>query len=79
MSERCPATTRHIPIFSTQAVGLQCRFTSGHDGDHCGSSGLSTGDVFWPQATENAGLPDEDRIREAMAVAQEHPGRIVTR
>lgn len=25
------------------------------------------------------GSPDEDRIREAMAAAQEHPGRIITR
>lgn len=49
-SGRCPATTRHIPLYSTQSVGLQCKFTSGHDGDHAGGAGLSTGDVFWPQA-----------------------------
>jgi hypothetical protein len=62
--------------------GLQCRFTEGHDGDHCAVAtwSFAQGDVFWPQeATADAAPSDEDRIRDAMAEAQDHPGRVVTR
>ena len=65
MDDQCPATTRHTPLYSVETYGLQCKFTKGHDGDHCGSVGLATGDVFWPQDT--------------MAEAQDHPGRVITR
>jgi len=62
--------------------GLQCQFTRGHDGDHCATAtwSFAQGDIFWPQATESDAAPSgEDRIREAMAEAQDHPGRVVTR
>lgn len=48
-SERCPATIRHTPSFSVITVGVQCKYTRGHDGDHAGHAGFSEGDVFWPQ------------------------------
>ena len=80
MSDQCPATTRHTPRGSVEVRGLQCRFTRGHDGDHCANAGFGKGDVFWPQeAIADHASSGEDRIREAMAEAQDHPGRIVTR
>ncbi len=80
MAGRCPATTRHTLPGSIEVYGLQCHFARGHDGDHCAYSGFGRGDVFWPQqAMADADPSAEDRIREAMAEAQDHPGRVVTR
>lgn len=80
MTDRCPATTRHIPPHSLQAFGAQCKYAKGHDGDHCGSPGLDAGDVFWPQETTTVADPDDEaRIREALAEASDYPGRIITR
>lgn len=46
-ARRCPATLRHVPLYSTQVHGLQCRYQAGHDGQHAGYDGPSTGDVMW--------------------------------
>ena len=78
MADQCPATTQHA-TFSGGVRGLQCKFTSGHHGDHCAYAGPGEGDVFWPQETMDTAPSDEDRIRDAMAEAQNHPGRVATR
>lgn len=79
MGDRCPATTRHARRFSTKVCGLQCQFAKGHHGDHCAYTGPSENDIFWPQETMDTTPSGEDRIRGAMAEAQDHPGRIVSR
>ena len=78
MSDQCPATTRHTPLHSLEVYGIQCQFTRGHDGDHCANAGIGKGDVFWPQEIL-PGTSDEDRIRDAMTEARDHPGRTITR
>ena len=47
---RCPATTRHTPPHSVFDVGVQCKFTDGHHGEHAGHSGFGAGDIFWAAA-----------------------------
>ena len=49
MNDRCPATTRHTPSLATFAVGVQCKYARGHDGEHAGHATFTEGDVFWPQ------------------------------
>lgn len=55
MSEQCPATTRtevyRYPTGNRQ-LGLQCKYTAGHEGDHAADGQDSKGDVFWPQAKD---------------------------
>ena len=40
---------------------------------------LLDADIFTTRATADAMSSDEDRIRDAMAEAQDHPGRTITR
>ena len=82
MNIACPATTRYTPPDSAGVYGLQCQFTKGHDGDHCAArtDSYGSGDVFWPQAAMAGDTPsEEDRIRDAMTEAQDHPGHVITR
>lgn len=44
---QCPATHRYTPSHSVTATGIQCKYSTGHDGDHAGYAGYGTGDVFW--------------------------------
>lgn len=60
---RCPETTRHTPLYRTGDVGIQCRYTKGHHGQHCGSS-FGTGDVFWETP---APAPGDEAITAAAA------------
>jgi hypothetical protein len=80
--DQCPATTQVTPPRSLEMFGLQCQFAKGHDGDHCATAtwSFALGDVFWPQETmAGDAASDEDRIRDAMTEAQDHPGRTITR
>jgi hypothetical protein len=49
---RCPSTSRagryRYPA-GVQYVGVQCKFTEGHEGDHAADGENSRGDVFWSQ------------------------------
>ena len=48
MSEqRCKSTHLHQPAHLAQITGVQCKFTSGHNGPHCGYAGYYEGDVTW--------------------------------
>jgi hypothetical protein len=49
--QRCPATMRHNSPYSSDAYGVQCKYTVGHEGDHAGYAGFGQGDVFWSTAT----------------------------
>lgn len=47
---RCPATTRHPQSGQRGQVGVQCKYTEGHHGDHAGYAGFGPGDIFWSDA-----------------------------
>lgn len=47
---QCPATTSTLEsLHSVRSVGVQCKFTRGHDGDHWGYVGPFAGEMRWPQ------------------------------
>lgn len=54
---RCPVTLQHTPLYSVYAIGIQCKHAESHAGQHAGSAGPETGEVFWddngPQAPAN--------------------------
>lgn len=54
----CPATIRHDPPNGLVAIGVQCKYTIGHDGHHAGYAGFGSGDIFWPQDKETGSAAD---------------------
>src|ERR1017187_28266 len=49
---RCPSTHRATTGYTAAQVGVQCKYTPVHLGDHCGYVNAFVGDVFWPQEKE---------------------------
>ena len=82
MSGQCPATTRYAAPVTGDMFGLQCKFTEGHDGDHCANPGIAGPDIFWPQEDTDVivrveGEDEEDHIHKMMNAAMASPGRFV--
>ena len=82
MNNPCPATRRYASPDSGDVIGLQCKFTAGHHGDHAADPGTGTGDVFWPQddtdvIVRTGRAAEEEHIREMVDAAMKNPGRFV--
>lgn len=46
-ADRCKATHEHKVTYMDRWVGVQCKYTSGHEGRHAAYTGYNDGDVFW--------------------------------
>jgi hypothetical protein len=55
--QRCKSTHIHHVTYLQRIVGVQCKYTTGHLGFHCGYTGYSDGDVTWTDPPIGAPKP----------------------